>query len=67
MCVLTAPQIFDQDDQIGRVIVLRECTDEESENLVREAVALCPSGAITVVGSDTDDPGQDNAEGESGE
>ncbi|WP_280268144.1 ferredoxin [Nocardia wallacei] len=45
MCVMTAPGIFDQDDEDGRVILLGTAPDRESE--VREAVQVCPSGAIT--------------------
>ncbi|MFJ9411288.1 ferredoxin [Streptomyces sp. NPDC101393] len=45
-CALTAPQVFDQDED-GIVTQLAEPgADEEAK--ARIAGALCPSGAITV-------------------
>ena len=56
LCALTAPQLFDQDPQDGRVVLLRETiTASEGLALAREAVALCPSGALSLeapIGSD---------------
>ncbi|MBY8855816.1 (4Fe-4S)-binding protein [Nocardia sp. CA2R105] len=46
MCVLTAPGAFDQDTTDGRVVLLRDPAEPEA---VREAVRVCPSGAITIV------------------
>ncbi|MEV6768727.1 ferredoxin [Nocardia sp. NPDC051030] len=48
MCVLTAPEAFDQDDADGRVIPLDATPSPEWEAAVREAVQMCPSGAITL-------------------
>ncbi|MFJ9417887.1 ferredoxin [Streptomyces sp. NPDC101227] len=45
-CALTAPQLFDQDDD-GIVTQLAEPGADE-EATARIAGALCPSGAITV-------------------
>ncbi|GAA3041057.1 ferredoxin [Streptosporangium longisporum] len=45
MCVLTAPAVFDQDDD-GIVVVLTEEIAPGDEAAVRRAVTLCPSGAI---------------------
>ncbi|AKA08008.1 MULTISPECIES: ferredoxin [Streptomyces] len=45
-CVLTAPDLFDQDDD-GLVTVL-DPTAGASAGAAREAAALCPSGAISV-------------------
>ncbi|WP_275460913.1 ferredoxin [Streptomyces noursei] len=45
-CVLTAPDLFDQDDD-GLVTVL-DPTAGPSAGAAREAAALCPSGAISV-------------------
>jgi ferredoxin len=42
MCVATAPAVFDQDDE-GLVVVLAEAVPDPE---VRQAVALCPSGAL---------------------
>jgi ferredoxin len=47
MCVLTAPDVFDQDDE-GIVKVLHEQPDAAEEPAVRQAVTLCPSGAVRV-------------------
>ncbi len=48
MCVLTAPEVFDQDED-GLVKLVRPTPDEgEEEAVAREAVSLCPSGAIQI-------------------
>jgi ferredoxin len=47
MCVLTAPEVFDQDDE-GIVTVLRKEPDAAEEPAVRQAATLCPSGAVRV-------------------
>ncbi len=45
MCVLTAPEVFDQDDE-GIVQVLHPVPSADEENVVRQAATLCPSGAV---------------------
>ncbi len=45
MCVLTAPEVFDQDDEDGKVKVL----DPEPDD-VADAVQLCPAAAIAIDG-----------------
>ena len=45
MCVLTAPAVFDQDDD-GIVVLLTAEVPEEEAGRVRRAVANCPSGAL---------------------
>ncbi|KAK1186495.1 ferredoxin [Streptomyces sp. NPDC000941] len=45
-CVLAAPDLFDQDDD-GTVTVLAE-PGAATKDAAREAVHLCPSGAITL-------------------
>ncbi|MEU4832611.1 ferredoxin [Streptosporangium sp. NPDC023615] len=52
MCVLTAPAVFDQDDD-GIVVVLTEEIPPGSEEAVRRAATLCPSGAIRPPRDDT--------------
>ncbi|WP_425295899.1 ferredoxin [Nocardia cyriacigeorgica] len=47
MCVLTAPAVFDQDPDDGRVLPARPPAAAD-EPAVREAAMLCPSGAITI-------------------
>lgn len=44
-CALRAPAVFDQGDD-GTVVVLREEPGPDQRDAVREAVRLCPSGAI---------------------
>lgn len=48
MCVLTAPAVFDQSDADGLVEVLVEAPAAAETTAVREAVELCPSGALRV-------------------
>jgi ferredoxin len=45
MCVLTAGAVFDQDDD-GIVVVVDETPADE--DAARQAVANCPSGALSV-------------------
>ncbi|MBV8931566.1 MAG: ferredoxin [Kutzneria sp.] len=47
-CVLAAARVFDQDDD-GLVTVLTLDPPAEEADAVREAVHLCPSGAISLV------------------
>ena len=47
MCVLTAPAVFDQTDD-GLVEVLVDEPDGADAAAVRDAVNLCPSGALRV-------------------
>ncbi|WP_227984425.1 ferredoxin [Nocardia spumae] len=47
MCALTAPAVFDQDPDDGRVVLLRT-PEPGHEAVVGEAVQVCPSGAITL-------------------
>ena len=47
MCVHTAEAVFDHGDD-GILEVLREDVPADEEKRVRDAVALCPSGALTV-------------------
>jgi len=47
-CVLSAPEVFDQDDADGLVVLRRPEAPPEAAVAVRRAVALCPAGAISV-------------------
>ena len=47
MCVLTAPEVFDQDEEDGLVTVLAPDPPEELRERVIEAVRLCPSRALS--------------------
>lgn len=47
-CVLTDPAIFDQDDEDGTVVVqVPEPAGEELDR-ARQAVRICPSGALSL-------------------
>jgi ferredoxin len=48
MCVMTDEVVFDQDDD-GVVVVLAEDVPDSEQQRVRNAVELCPSGALSLV------------------
>jgi len=48
-CVLTAPAVFDQDEDEGLVVVLTTDVAPRDLDDVHEAVARCPSGALRLV------------------
>jgi ferredoxin len=48
MCAMTAPDAFDQDPGDGRVILRVEEPEAGRLDAVREAVGLCPSGALSL-------------------
>ncbi|MBS1676466.1 MAG: (4Fe-4S)-binding protein [Actinobacteria bacterium] len=52
VCVLTAPKVFDQGADDGLVRVIVETVPSGEERLAREAVDLCPSGALEIVDED---------------
>lgn len=47
-CALRAPAVFDQNEDDGTVMLLDTEPGTEHEKAVREAIALCPSGAISI-------------------
>ena len=47
-CVLSAPDVFDQREEDGIVVLLAENPPAELAEAVREAAALCPALAIEV-------------------
>ena len=48
MCVMTDEAVFDQDDD-GVVIVLADDVPQGDQQRVRDAVGLCPSGALSLL------------------
>lgn len=48
MCVMTDSAVFDQDDT-GLVVPLVEQVPAADEELVRQAVRVCPSGALRLL------------------
>lgn len=47
-CVLAAPGVFDQDEEEGLVLVLREEPGDDQRAEVQEAADTCPSGAVRI-------------------
>ncbi len=47
VCVMTAEGTFDQDDD-GIVVLVSEDVAAGEENVVRNAVRMCPSGALSI-------------------
>lgn len=47
-CVLLAPDVFDQRDEDGIVVLLDAEPPAELHPLVREAASVCPAAAIAV-------------------
>lgn len=45
-CVMAAPEVFDQRDEDGVVVLLDAEPAEHLHAAVREAVSVCPAGAI---------------------
>jgi ferredoxin len=48
MCALTAPSVFDQNREDGRVVLLSDRSEPDTEAAIRRAVGLCPSGALSL-------------------
>ncbi|WP_185909334.1 ferredoxin [Streptomyces sp. WAC01280] len=48
MCALTAPQVFDQDEDEGLVVLLDARPPQERLAAVRVAAGVCPASAITL-------------------
>lgn len=51
LCVLNAPDVFDQSDDDGTVELLQAAPPADEEEFAREAAHTCPSRAITVTDS----------------
>lgn len=47
-CVLSAPGVFDQDEDQGAVLLKTDAPPPELAEDVRRAAALCPAMAITL-------------------
>ncbi|CAM5711355.1 ferredoxin [Streptomyces fumanus] len=46
MCALEAPEVFDQDETDGLVVVLLTEPPDTLDDVVRSAAEQCPSGAV---------------------
>ena len=49
MCALTAPEIFDQNTEDGRVLLLDPAPRSPQHTTAREAAYVCPAAAITIL------------------
>ncbi|MEY9929285.1 ferredoxin [Catenulispora sp. GP43] len=49
MCALNAPEVFDQDEEEGLVVVLDAEPPAQRRFAVRDAAQLCPASAISLV------------------
>jgi ferredoxin len=47
-CVLTEPELFDQSEDDGTIIVLNEKPEGELVEKAREAARVCPSQALSL-------------------
>jgi ferredoxin len=47
-CALVAPEVFDQREDDGVVVVLTEAPGDDLKAAVREAVMLCPAQVISL-------------------
>jgi ferredoxin len=50
-CVLLAPEVFDQRDEDGVVVLLDAEPAEEHHAVVREAASVCPTAVIRLSGT----------------
>ena len=48
-CVLTDPAVFDQSEEDGTVVVLVEQPENGELDRARQAVRVCPSGALSLL------------------
>jgi len=48
-CALTAPEVFDQDEEDGTVVVLDDEPPPELHQTVRMAAQLCPDSVIRLM------------------
>ena len=51
-CVLLVPEVFDQDERDGVVVLREPAPAERLHGAVREAAAVCPTGAVKCVEGD---------------
>ncbi|MFG1681164.1 ferredoxin [Nonomuraea sp. NPDC049269] len=45
-CVMIAPEVFDQDEDDGIVLLLDDSPEARLHQAVREAASVCPAAAI---------------------
>jgi ferredoxin len=47
-CVVAAPEVFDQDEDNGTIILLNDSPSADQAEPVREAAMMCPAGVIEI-------------------
>ncbi|NDZ79171.1 ferredoxin [Streptomyces sp. SID10853] len=47
-CVMIAPEVFDQRDEDGIVVLLAAAPDPGQHEAVRESASVCPAAAIHI-------------------
>lgn len=47
-CVMTAPTVFDLDEEAGKAVVIQASPGDDMRDLVEKAVRGCPAHAITL-------------------
>ncbi|NLU82166.1 ferredoxin [Rhodococcus sp. HNM0569] len=47
-CVMIAPEVFDQRDEDGIVVLLDESPDADHHDAARESADVCPAAAISI-------------------
>jgi ferredoxin len=52
MCAMTAPGLFDQDADLGLVVLKREHVEGDELEAARKVVENCPSGALSLESDD---------------
>jgi ferredoxin len=50
-CVMAAPEVFDVDENSGKVVLLTAGPEESLRAKVEEAVRSCPSAALRLAGT----------------
>ncbi|BBH67568.1 ferredoxin [Actinoplanes sp. OR16] len=48
-CVLLAPEVFDQDEDDARVLLLAPSPGPADQAATEDAAAVCPTGAISIM------------------
>ncbi|MEU7743210.1 ferredoxin [Nonomuraea sp. NPDC049158] len=51
-CAMIAPEVFDQDEDDGVVLLLDDTPDARLHRAVREVASVCPAAAIRLSESD---------------
>ncbi|AXI77200.1 ferredoxin [Peterkaempfera bronchialis] len=64
-CALNAPELFDQSEDDGTVVLLDDHPPAELHDQARLAAALCPNAVISLIEGEDQDEGEDEDQDES--